>query len=117
LNEALRTVARCEQKQAPRLVFRAASQRPFTAEEIGFADLPRLLHRVWIGSGGEQARDASEPDILVEEPQSVVSGRNIEQVGEGDEVWDSSSGRLEDVQRNLQNPSSGKEARREEKSR
>jgi hypothetical protein len=47
----------------------------------------------------------------------VVSGRNIEQVGEGDEVWDSSSGRLEDVQRNLQNPSSGKEARREEKSR
>jgi bifunctional non-homologous end joining protein LigD len=41
----------------------------------------------------EQARDASDPDILVDEPQSVVSGRDIDEVGEGDEVWDSSSGK------------------------
>jgi bifunctional non-homologous end joining protein LigD len=41
----------------------------------------------------EEAREASDPDILVDEPQSVASGRNIDEVGEGDEVWDSSSGR------------------------
>jgi bifunctional non-homologous end joining protein LigD len=41
----------------------------------------------------EAARAASDPDILVGEPQSVVSGRDIDEVGEGDEVWDSSSGR------------------------
>jgi bifunctional non-homologous end joining protein LigD len=41
----------------------------------------------------EQARNASDPDILVDKSQSVVSGRNIDEVGEDDEVWDSSSGR------------------------
>jgi bifunctional non-homologous end joining protein LigD len=41
----------------------------------------------------EEARDPSDPNILIDEPQSVVSGRDIQQVGEGDEVWDSSSGR------------------------
>jgi hypothetical protein len=43
---------------------------------------------------GREARAADEPDILVEEPQSVASGRSIEQVGEGDDVWDSSAGRM-----------------------
>jgi bifunctional non-homologous end joining protein LigD len=43
----------------------------------------------------EEARDTSDPDILVGEPQSVVSGRKIDEVGEGDEVWDASSGRQE----------------------
>jgi bifunctional non-homologous end joining protein LigD len=42
----------------------------------------------------EEARATDEPDILVEEPQSVTSGRSIEQVGEGDDVWDSSAGRM-----------------------
>ena len=46
-----------------------------------------------IKANDEEARDASDPDILVDEPQSVVSGREIEDIGEGDEVWDSSSGR------------------------
>ncbi len=41
----------------------------------------------------EEARDPSDPNILVEEPQSVVSGRIIEEVGEGDEVGNSLSGR------------------------
>jgi bifunctional non-homologous end joining protein LigD len=40
----------------------------------------------------EEAREPSEPDVLVEDPQSVVSGRTIEQVGEGDPVWRSSPG-------------------------
>lgn len=40
----------------------------------------------------DEARDASEPDILLEEPQSVVSGRTIDEVGEGDPVWRSSPG-------------------------
>jgi bifunctional non-homologous end joining protein LigD len=46
-----------------------------------------------IKANDEEAREASDPDILVDEPQSVVSGRDIDEVGEGDEVWDSSSGR------------------------
>ena len=37
------------------------------------------------------ARAADEPDILVDEPQSVASGRSIEQVGDGDDVWDLSA--------------------------
>jgi bifunctional non-homologous end joining protein LigD len=42
----------------------------------------------------EEAREASDPDILTEAPRSVVSGREIEDVGEGDAVWNSrSSGR------------------------
>jgi bifunctional non-homologous end joining protein LigD len=41
-----------------------------------------------------EARTEDEPDILVEEPQSVASGRSVEQVGEGDDVWDSSTGRM-----------------------
>jgi hypothetical protein len=43
---------------------------------------------------GREARAADEPDILVDEPQSVASGRSIEQVGEGDDVWDSWAGRM-----------------------
>jgi bifunctional non-homologous end joining protein LigD len=46
-----------------------------------------------IKASDEEARDASDPDVLGDEPQSVISGRNIDEVGEGDEVWDSSSGR------------------------
>ena len=38
----------------------------------------------------EDARTQGEPDILVEEPQSVASGREVEQIGETDDVWDSS---------------------------
>jgi bifunctional non-homologous end joining protein LigD len=46
-----------------------------------------------IKASDEEARETSDPDILVDRPQSVVSGRDIDEVGEGDEVWDSSSGR------------------------
>jgi bifunctional non-homologous end joining protein LigD len=42
----------------------------------------------------EDARTQGEPDILVEEPQSVASGREVEQIGEADDVWDSSEGRM-----------------------
>jgi bifunctional non-homologous end joining protein LigD len=42
----------------------------------------------------EDARAQGEPDILVEEPQSVASGREVEQIGEADDVWDSSEGRM-----------------------
>jgi hypothetical protein len=55
LNEALRTVARREQKQVPRLVLRAVSKRPFAADEIGFADLTRFRRRVRIIGGGGSA--------------------------------------------------------------
>jgi bifunctional non-homologous end joining protein LigD len=39
----------------------------------------------------EEARGSSDPDILVEEPQSIVSWRTIEEIGGEDEVWDSSA--------------------------
>ena len=44
-----------------------------------------------IKADDEEARAEGEPDILVEEPQSVASGRNVEQVGEDDDVWESST--------------------------
>jgi bifunctional non-homologous end joining protein LigD len=67
-----------------------------------------------IKASDEEAREVSDPDILVDEPQSVVSGRDIDEVGEGDEVWDSSSSRQE---RSGEKPRAGaKRAKRASKS-
>ncbi len=45
-----------------------------------------------IKANDEEARREGARDILDEEPESVASGRSIDEVGEGDDVWDSSTG-------------------------
>lgn len=80
---------------------------------VRMAKKPREKQENWLLIKGEDefARSETEPDILEERPQSVMTGRLIEEVAGEPPGWSSQTGRIERSTAQVQLPKRAKKAR------